>query len=858
MPSKIPWIVAVVVGAGLLFSLIGLGSADKARKRAEAELAEAARAREEAAGKFERTAKAQKETEADLAKAKENLAVSLAQVKELEEHKQSLQKARAKLESYFTAQQLAEAEAAQSQPDPDDADLPAARPLQPGEWSVVPVLPPDTLFVVTVRDARQAVERFKQNGLWQIWSSPDVQRVFRAPLATARAGIVGAELMVGIQLNALLDFVSQGEITFAVLGLDKTTAQGQPLADLLISLQPRNSMDALMDEITKRLDQIAAAAGDKFVVTKFPQGNTIVNTITVTGPNLPGGQIRIQYARADGNVVAAFGEGRLERLLALHEKYKTELPKSADGQAPEVLNQVPAYSLALERAGPDAALVAYLNVAGLLKNPILNFKPQTAQQRLEWDALGLENIQAISYSASIRRKGIREATFIHMPLDKRKGVLGLLEGEGVGLEELAAAPRNSILALALKISPERLLDKIIDLAAMQNPGVKEDIATALAAIGQGLNMDLKKEVLGAFSGRVVFSVSVNGRNPRLPVSFPQPVLALGIRNPDSLKNLLRGVRDAMKDNWDITDVSAGEKDIVAAKERTAQGRDPGQFAYVVDKDELLVSLYPLALREELARRGAAARGASEKELKLSAVRNSLAANGGFDAARRKLKTVPQALLYVDTAALAVAAYDVLMPVAQLAPRNPQVDVTAVPTSDVLLQNLGATILGFSSDKDGVTAEGYSPAGAVSLLALAGAVAPARRVAQVQVRRQANKQQLEFEELGRRLKLYVQENGGKYPAALRDVLPKDRADLAAEVDAVEYRGKQDAGNKVVAYSSEKRPGLITVLTQDGTVTQIPRALLGKVLQEGVTANLAAQPPGRAADQKAVKPPRPPEF
>jgi len=857
MPSKLPWIVAVVVGAGFLLSLVGLGHADKARKRAEAEFAEAQRAREEAAGKAEQTARARKETEAELAKVKENLFLSLAQVKELEEHKQSLQKSRAKLESYLTAQQLAEAEAAKPQAEAEDeaGGMPA---LQPGEWSVPPLLPPETLFVVTVRDAKQAVEKAKQNGLWQIWSNPDVQRVFRAPLARFGAGKMFLETQAGVRLDTLLDFLSQGEITLAVLGLERQTEQGQPLPDLLLSLQPRNSTDALMDEITKRLDQITAVAADKLVVTKSPQGNSTVNTVTLTLPQLPGGQVRIQYARCDGNVVATFGEGRLEKVLALHEKYKTELPKPAEGQAPEVLNQVPAYQKALERAGPDAALVAYLNVEGLLKNPRLDFRPKTEQQRLEWEAVGLESIPAISYSVSIRKKGIREATFIHTPFEKRKGVLSLLEGEGVGLQELAAAPRNSILALALKISLERLLDRIIDLASLQNPAAKEDIAAMLAALGQGLNMDVKKEVFGAFTGQAVLSVSVNARNPKLPVSFPQPILALGVRNLDSLRNLLRALRGAMQEGWEITDVIAGEKEIVAAREKFPQGRDPGQFAYVIDKEDLLVSLYPLALREELARRGVAAKGASEKDIQLSILKNSLAADSGFDAARRKLKTVPQALLYLDSAALAVAAYDILMPVAQLAPRNPQVDVTAVPTSEVLLQNLGGTVLGLSSDKDGVTAEGFSPAGAVSLLALVPAVAQARFVATGQMRRQANKQQMEFEALGRRLKDYAQENGGKYPATLKEVLPKEPANMPPELEGIEYRGQQDAGNKVVAHSSEKRPGLITVLTQDGAVTQIPRRLLGKALQEGIKDGMAAPAPGPAAGQKAVKPPKPPDF
>ncbi|MGD0089131.1 MAG: hypothetical protein ABSE73_04365 [Planctomycetota bacterium] len=857
MSSKKPWIVAVVAGVGLFFCLIGLGNADKARKRAEAELAEANNAKAAAQSHADQAAKAQKTTEAELAKARENLPRMLGQVKELEEQKVNLQQSRAKLESYLTTTQLAEAGAAKPQPETEEGELPAAPPPQPGEWSVPPLLPPDALFVATLRDAKQAIDRFKQNGLWQIWSNPDVQHVFRAPLNFARATILFAEVQQDFKFDTLLDFVSQGEITFAVLGVDKKREQGQPLPDLLLAVQPRNTAEALVNEVAKRLDALSAAAGEKLVVTKNPQGNTVVNTVTLTWPGLPQGQVRLQYALCDGTLVATLGDGRLDRLLAMHDKYKTEQPKAVEaGQAPEVLSQVPAYQKALEKAGPDASLLAFLNVEGLLKNPILEIKPKDEQQRLEWEALGLENIAAISYCASIRRKGVREATFINMPLERRKGVLGLFEGEGVGLEALAAAPRSSILALALKTSPERLLDKIVDLATLENPTAKQDIATALAAVGQGLNMDLRKEVLGAFTGQAVFSVSLNARHPKLPVSFPQPILALGIKDLNSLKNLLRALRDSFRDTWDFTDLTVGDREIVVARERAAEGREPGQLALAIDRDNLLISLYPLALRAELARRGAAGTGVTDKDAALGTLKSSLAADKDFQAASKRLKAAPQALVYLDTGALAVAAYDVFMPVVQLRVRNPQVDVAALPASDILLQNLGGTVLGFSSDKDGVIAEAYSPAGAVSLLALAPAVALGRPLAARQVGRQVNKQQQAFEELGRKLKAYAQDNGGKFPARLKDLQPKYIPDPTPELDMVEYRGPQDAGNKIVAHSSEKLRGPITVLTQDGTVTSLPRLLLGKALQEGLQPNLAAPPGPAGPGQKAAKPPKPP--
>ncbi|MCY3022938.1 MAG: hypothetical protein NTW87_28510, partial [Planctomycetota bacterium] len=249
---------------------------------------------------------------------------------------------------------------------------------------------------------------------------------------------------------------------------------------------------------------------------------------------------------------------------------------------------------------------------------------------------------------------------------------------------------------------------------------------------------------------------------------------------------------------------------------------------------------------------------TEAEAALAVLNRSLAAEPDFRAARRGIKGVPQALLYLDTGALAVAAYDLLIPVAQIAARTPQVDVSSLPTSDLLFQTLGGTVFAFSTNADGVAAEGYSPAGGISLLMMAPVAWQANRMANRggggPGPRAAGRQQQVAEELGRSLRLYAQENGGKYPAALQDMPPKYLGNLG-DLGTIVYRGKQDAANKVLAHSSEKLPGPITILTQDGTVAQIRRPQLGKVLQEGFKGDALPGPPAKG---EAVKPPRPPEF
>ncbi len=52
--------------------------------------------------------------------------------------------------------------------------------------------------------------------------------------------------------------------------------------------------------------------------------------------------------------------------MAMHEKMKTA--QKADG-APEVLAQVPAFKKALEKAGADADVIAYVNIEADSQRP---------------------------------------------------------------------------------------------------------------------------------------------------------------------------------------------------------------------------------------------------------------------------------------------------------------------------------------------------------------------------------------------------------------------------------------------------------------------------------------------------------
>lgn len=854
MGSKVSWILAAFLLAALGTTGFFLNQAKterdeavRAKKTADEAAAKAITARQKAESLTLETDAGKKQIESELSNVRTELTVAKQKVEETKSQTP-------RLEAEINAVRKSLAEAQRQTLTGGQPAAPAAPKVIPrraeGGWSVPELLPPDTLSLITIRDVPVIQAKLKETSLWKILTSPDFERVFRKPLTQARGAMFAGEVFLQERLADLGAFLSQGEISFALLGVDKRLPNGQPLPDMMLSVQLRDKAEAFVLEFNKRLDQLKIAAGGRLQVSTSKLGNT-----TVTRLKFADVPVEVSCGLCDGTFLLCLGEGRLEKLLAMREKMKGN-PK-ADENTPEVLAQVSAYKKALEKAGADADLITFVNVEALLHNPIVNDpnREMTPTQKHELEMSGLLEVKAFSYSATLRDAGVREALFLDVPAPKRKGALALLDGETVDLTAFGAAPRNSILAWTFKVNPEMLFEKILAMAEMENQQARENMAAVLFMIGNELKLDPKKDILGALSGQATFALSIPTKNAKLPLAFPQPVLALQIKDKDSFKRLTSALMLAAQDRFEFKDAPEGNATITVARDRDPIQGQLNQFCFTVAGDDLLLSIYPLALREELQRR--AVKG------------NRLDDDPNFNLARANVSGQAQTMVYVDTGALAVAAYDLLMPLAQMQGQNqvPQLDLAALPTADLLNRNLGGSLVNLQFTPDGIVVEGYSPGGVVSLAlpmaalgvrlgqqaqtplfdaagAPPGPIAPMRRAA-ARARRAGRadpKQVAALEKLYRDLKEYAQEHEGNFPKTLEEMKPKYLQDLGNQIEQIVYLGKQAADNRVIAHSTEKLPGDITILLQNGSVQTIVRQFLGNVLQEGYAdPNAPVKPP-----------------
>jgi hypothetical protein len=694
-----------------------------------------------------------------------------------------------------------------------------------------------------VRDVEKARDKFLQTGLGRLAVSPEVEEILRGPLLIAKGALFAAEQRLGTKLADLLS-IFQGELTIALVGfLEPRAPQAQRSPDVLFAFQPRTRGENCLEYAQRFTEQLRAQAGDQLRIEQSQFAGADIIRLS-----LPGAPVDLSYTLCDGVFLAALNTGRLERVLAAR-KTAQEGPREP-GQA-TVLGAQPLFQRALGKVGADPDMLVFANLEELRKLPEFARPRRLAAGEAELERLGLENINAVAYGLRFDGSAWQETVFADVPAQARKGLLTLLDAPPVSPEAFALAPQNAVLALAWQTAPQELLNRLLELASEGDPNKREQFELILSAVSQDLQLDVRKDLLGALNGQAVLAVSFPAHNPKVGLSFPHPILKLGVKDRPTLLKALISFRSAARDKLLFLDVVHGDHTLTTAREANPEpGRDPGQFCWTLAGDELLLSLFPLALKEELARVAAAKTSAGAEV-------GSLLTDPDFRAARGQLAPNPQLAMYLDTRALASAAYDLFVPIAQLNPRfRPRnLDLGLLPSSDLLRRTLCSTAVGLYSEPEGLRLQAYSNGIFSMLLPALGAAQAAKgqqlgRIAALAEGPEAVARRQLLRDVQTQLLAYAQDHQGDYPARLDDLAPDYSKADPAMLGQVTYVGRQAAPNRVVAYVPPGKPGGATaVVLQDGRIRMVPAAALEEVLKEGFT-----EAPTKA---QSVEPPRLPQ-
>ncbi len=729
------------------------------------------------------------------------------------------------------------------------AQEPAPAPAEQA-WAALPLLPQETLFAVSFRDMQQGRAKLEETALWKILNDENVLKAFKLPLLQARAGMGMAEQQMGFSFKDLLDTL-QGEVTIGFLGyLPQKGEDGKPIPDLVIAVQPRGQMQKWMTYWNGLIDKLNTATQGTLAM-----GESNFDGVSITSISHPQAPFEIYHGTSDGTFLFSLRSNRLENLLAAKRISKAAGPPP-DGDQIKTLSQLPAFQRVQAKAGnaPDALI--YVNLDELRKIPDFNLDPANAEQAAQQKLAGVAAMKALAWSLRLEGPGMREVLYLDAPKAERTGLLTLLSGAALPADALLNASKQTLAAFAIQASPVDLLDRLIEAGGIVNPAARDTANARLAELNQKLGIDVKQDLLGALSGQAILTLTAPAKNPKLTVGMPSPVLSLGVLDMAKAVAVLDALKKAGAAEMDYIDAPHFATTITVARRKIVQGGAAGQICWAVKEDRVLLSLYPLALKDELDRLGEAV------------PKSTLADDTAFRAARERMEPSQQALLYIDSAAIATAAYEILVPVGQIQSRHtPQVDLLQLPTAKQLAALLTPQVMGFTADEEGLLLQGYSSTtlgvGLLPLVAVAGEAlkrggrgggeeggdAPV----QVPEERMVEERQL-LRDVHKRLNDYARDNQGQFPAVLTAMVPQYFQPADAEkLGRVTYLGKQAQDHLVLAYlgpAQGNRP--VPVLLQNGSVKVVRSRELPDVLQNGVRE-------GGPAKGEAVKPPAPPpEF
>ncbi len=688
------------------------------------------------------------------------------------------------------------------------------------------VLPADVMAFFSVRDAAGAAERFQQTALYRIWREPEVQEFLQPLIVKAqrqleslhanarRAGPVG-------QMALDLLKVKPDEIALAVL----PPAQGaQPPA-------PRVAVVLAMHEGVEKIDAIfqillpmlmQPPTGMKMGVA-FKHEDVLVK----------------EYLFPRFNVSAYYAVQGPRLLITTSKELMTQFLDGYRNPPAASLADSPAYAGLTKalRAAPDAAVVFNVKAAFAAYEPLLTAAPPDVVSALEGS--GLKDIESIAWGLSIVGPGIRSATCVRAP-GERRGFCALLDMPMGRKTLLNRIPAGALIAADANIDLGDAYDALVDLLRETNPVAYQQMQDRLAQWEKEAGVSVRADILGAV-----------GDEAALYFAPPaEAALMVKVKNPQMLtKVLLKGLQAACE----------------ASAPKCRRGRtEPLSLTFEgVEIHYTAVRVGQLVLWPAFAMRGDLCCMALNPQTLKTVLRRkpkpSLAESPTFRTAVKQVASSHVAVSYVDTAGLVRPLYDVLAAVVQLgaddgdlrlAQRRLGVDWGRLPSPDAIARHLFPFVESYSVDDEGFVWQSYGPVSGEELsvlstlsVAMVG-VSPFRRIVRSNAE-DAARSMAQLKQIGLAVAMYTADHDeafpkpGEFPNALlpyvarKDVFyhPSNRGKPHGEFPAdIDYEFSSTLPPRLplvknlqttpLAWEKEPHDGQRAVLFCDGHVERMP--------------------------------------
>lgn len=457
-----------------------------------------------------------------------------------------------------------------------------------------------------------------------------------------------------------------------------------------------------------------------------------------------------------------------------------EMTRLLDGQAGgKTLAASGKFTDALKHARKGAAFTVYIDGEGLVKlgNDVMaQAAPPDAKRMWEKlrDALALHGIRRLIYTAGFDGPDWVSDAFIDAPAP-RKGLAAMLDAEPLTDGVLKAIPKSATWAMAGRFDLTNLLAAVRMVAGEFGPGAGQELDEALAEAKRQTGVDLEKDIIDPMGSEwaVYLSPMVGGTN----------VMGFALVNKADDAQKLKGALDklAAQATKALAEAMIREKMTLAFRTTKVGDIEVNYFAvpfvapsWTVRDGNLYIGLYPQTV--------AAAAG------HVASKGPSILENEAYAAVRKRLGgQPPTAVHFADLPKTAPASYPTLLMMLRMGTGFG--DILGAPVPEMILPPLDKLLAHLTpagsvawSDAAGLHYRTINPFPGASVLeteynimAGQGAVMvsillPALNAAKERANRV--KCAVNLKQIGTGCILYANDNKGRYPATLGDLVDAD--------------------------------------------------------------------------------------
>ncbi|QDU93890.1 DUF1559 family PulG-like putative transporter [Lignipirellula cremea] len=342
---------------------------------------------------------------------------------------------------------------------------PLGLPPEPEREILARIAPEECLFYLTWSGAMEA-NPASQNATELLAAEPAVQKSFAQLEQALNLAIGNGEPLPPDSMPAVVQRVGRHVLTHAaaIYVRDVQLEQGPQIAAGAVF-----NLDENAAEFSTRLqDAVTGLFGDAVTEVQL-QGKTFHTVQPGPGPPVTWGMI--------GNyLLVAVGEGEMKNLLDC------------------ALSPVPAWlaKIRQETTLERRASIAWIDVEKALK--IVDSLPEGTINPALINASGARSIRSYVSVSGLDATGFQTRTLLEFN-GEPEGLFAALDGPGLTAEDLALIPNAAPGAMALRVSPADLMDRLIAVAHQVDPSIAAKMTEDRAKLQQDLGAELN-DMLG--------------------------------------------------------------------------------------------------------------------------------------------------------------------------------------------------------------------------------------------------------------------------------------------------------------------------------------------------------------------------